>query len=78
MFVQNLGNSNMYDVGCFSCNVSSNTLVFVMKIICSILDLGSESYMQGWTYWHILVINSLALDTFICDYRSHDVTIINF
>lgn len=48
MFVQNLGNSNMYDVGCFSCNVSSNTLVFVMKII----------YVLFWTW----VLNLICKD----------------
>lgn len=52
MFVQNLGNSNMYDVGCFSCNVSSTALIFIVKII----------YVLFWTW----VLNLICKDGHTC------------
>ena len=52
MFIQNLGNSNMYDVGCFSCNVSSTALIFVVKII----------YVLFWTW----VLNLICKDGHTC------------
>ena len=39
--------------------------------------MGPQPYLQGWAHLHILVINSLALDTFVCNYRPYDVTIKN-
>ena len=52
MFVQNLGNSNMYNVGCFSCDVSSSALIFVVKII----------YVLFWTW----VLNLICKDGHTC------------
>jgi hypothetical protein len=40
MLVQNLGNSNSYHVGSFSCRVPNTTVVFVAKFI----------YILFWTW----------------------------
>lgn len=48
VLIQNLGNSNMYKIGCFSCRVTSTTLLFVVQII----------YVFFWTY----VLNLICKD----------------
>ena len=48
LLVQNLGNSRMYKVGCFSCSVTDTTLLFIVKII----------YVLFWTY----VLNLICKD----------------
>lgn len=45
---QNLGNSNSYNIGSFSCRVPNTTLVFVVKLI----------YILFWTY----VLNLICKD----------------
>ena len=40
VLMQNLGNSNSYHVGSFSCRVPSTTLVFIVKLI----------YILFWTW----------------------------
>jgi len=40
LFLQNIGNSNSYHVGSFSCRVPSTILVFVVKLI----------YVLFWTW----------------------------
>ena len=46
--IQNLGNSSIYELGCFSCPVTSTTLIFIVKII----------YVFFWTY----VLNLICKD----------------
>jgi hypothetical protein len=40
VFLQNLGNTNSYHVGSFSCRVPNTTIVFIIKFI----------YILFWTY----------------------------
>jgi hypothetical protein len=40
MFFQNLGNTNVYNVGYFSCRVPSTIILFIFKLI----------YVLFWTY----------------------------
>jgi len=40
IFLQNIGNSNSYNVGSFSCRVPSTIIVFIVKII----------YILFWTW----------------------------
>jgi hypothetical protein len=40
MVIQNLGNSNSYNLGSFRCRVPSTTIVFIIKLI----------YILFWTY----------------------------
>ena len=40
VFLQNLGNTNSYHVGSFSCRVPNTTVVFIIKFI----------YILFWTY----------------------------
>jgi hypothetical protein len=40
VLIQNLGNTNRYQVGNFSCRVTSTTFVFIIKLI----------YVVFWTY----------------------------
>jgi hypothetical protein len=48
ILIQNLGNTNRYKVGNFSCRVTNTTLVFVVKLI----------YVLFWTY----VLNLICKD----------------
>ena len=48
VFLQNLGNTNSYHVGSFSCRVPNTTLVFINKFI----------YILFWTY----VLNLICKD----------------
>ena len=48
VFLQNLGNTNSYHVGSFSCRVPNTTLVFIIKFI----------YILFWTY----VLNLICKD----------------
>ena len=48
VFFQNLGNSNSYNVGNFSCRVPNTTIVFIVKFI----------YIIFWTY----VLNLICKD----------------
>jgi hypothetical protein len=45
---QNLGNNNVYNIGCYSCNVSNNIIIFIFKIV----------YILFWTY----VLNLICKD----------------
>lgn len=45
MYFQNLGNVNMYCIGSYSCNVSSVTMIFILKAL----------YILFWT-WVLNVI----------------------
>jgi len=45
---QNLGNSSSYNIGCYSCNVSNNIIIFIFKIM----------YILFWTY----VLNLICKD----------------
>ena len=40
MYFQNLGNDNMYCIGSYSCNVSSVTMIFILKAL----------YILFWTW----------------------------
>jgi hypothetical protein len=40
VLLQNLGNNNIYNVGCYSCNVSSTFIIFIFKVV----------YILFWTY----------------------------
>ena len=40
MFLQNLGNTNTYHLGCYSCVVTSTILVFAFKLL----------YVMFWTW----------------------------
>jgi len=40
IFIQNIGNNNIYAVGSYSCNVPSTIVVFILKII----------YILFWTW----------------------------
>ena len=48
VFLQNLGNTNSYHVGSFSCRVPNTTIVFIIKFI----------YILFWTY----VLNLICKD----------------
>jgi len=48
LLLQNLGNTNSYHVGSFSCRVPNTTVVFIVKLI----------YVLFWTY----VINLICKD----------------
>jgi hypothetical protein len=48
VLMQNLGNTNRYQIGNYSCRVTSTTLLFVVKII----------YVLFWTY----VLNLICKD----------------
>jgi len=48
ILLQNLGNTNRYSFGCFSCNITDTTLLFIVKII----------YVLFWTY----VLNLICKD----------------
>ena len=48
VLLQNLGNSNSYHIGSFSCRVPNTTIVFIVKLI----------YVLFWTY----VINLICKD----------------
>ena len=48
VFIQNLGNTNRYRIGNYSCRVTSTTLLFIIKII----------YVLFWTY----VLNLICKD----------------
>jgi len=48
VLLQNLGNTNSYNVGCYTCDVSNNIIIFVFKII----------YILFWTY----VLNLICKD----------------
>jgi len=48
VLLQNLGHSNSYHVGSFSCRVPSTTIVFILKLI----------YILFWTY----VLNLICKD----------------
>ena len=48
ILIQNLGNTNRYKVGNFSCRVTNTTLLFVVKLI----------YVLFWTY----VLNLICKD----------------
>ena len=48
VFIQNLGNTNRYRIGNYSCRVTSTTLLFIVKII----------YVLFWTY----VLNLICKD----------------
>jgi hypothetical protein len=48
VLIQNLGNSNRYQIGSFSCRVTSTTLLFIVKLI----------YVLFWTY----VLNLICKD----------------
>jgi len=48
VLLQNLGNTRKYQIGCYSCRVTSTTLLFVVKII----------YVLFWTY----VLNLICKD----------------
>lgn len=48
VLLQNLGNSNSYNVGSFSCRVPNTALVFIVKLI----------YVLFWTY----VLNLICKD----------------
>ncbi len=48
ILLQNLGNSNSYNIGTFSCRVPNTVMVFVVKII----------YILFWTY----VLNLICKD----------------
>ncbi len=48
VFLQNLGNSNSYHVGSFSCRVPSTIMVFIVKLM----------YILFWTY----VLNLICKD----------------
>ena len=45
---QNLNDNNSYNVGCYSCNVPNNAIIFIVKII----------YILFWTY----VLNLICKD----------------
>ena len=40
LLVQNLGNSGSYNIGCFSCDVPSTVVVFIVKLV----------YILFWTW----------------------------
>ena len=40
VLLQNLGDNNIYNVGCYSCNVSSTAIIFIFKVV----------YILFWTY----------------------------
>lgn len=40
LLVQNLGNNGLYHVGCFSCNVPSTTVIFIVQLV----------YILFWTW----------------------------
>ena len=40
LLFQNLGNNGLYHVGCFSCNVPSTTMVFIVQLV----------YILFWTW----------------------------
>ncbi len=40
LLFQNLGNSSIYNIGCFSCDVPSTTVVFIVKLV----------YILFWTW----------------------------
>jgi hypothetical protein len=48
VFIQNLGNTNRYRIGNYSCRVTNTTLLFIVKII----------YVLFWTY----VLNLICKD----------------
>jgi len=48
VFIQNIGNSNSYSLGSFSCRVPNTTIVFIVKLI----------YILFWTY----VLNLICKD----------------
>jgi len=48
VFIQNLGNTNRYKIGNYSCRVTNTTLLFIVKII----------YVLFWTY----VLNLICKD----------------
>lgn len=48
VFLQNLGNTNSYHVGSFSCRVPNTALIFIIKLI----------YILFWTY----VLNLICRD----------------
>ena len=48
VFLQNLGNTNSYHVGSFSCRVPNTALIFIIKLI----------YILFWTY----VLNLICSD----------------
>jgi hypothetical protein len=48
VLLQNLGNTNSYHIGCFSCRVPNTTVVFITKLI----------YVLFWTY----IINLICKD----------------
>jgi len=48
VLIQNLGNSNSYNVGSFSCRVPNTTIVFIVKLI----------YILFWTW----VLNLICRD----------------
>jgi hypothetical protein len=48
VLIQNLGNTNRYQIGNFSCRVTNTTLLFVVKLI----------YVLFWTY----VLNLICKD----------------
>jgi hypothetical protein len=48
LFIQNLGYTNKYQIGSFSCRVTNTTLLFIVKII----------YVLFWTY----VLNLICKD----------------
>jgi hypothetical protein len=48
MLMQNLGNNDSYNFGCYSCHVPNTTIVFIVKLI----------YVLFWTY----VLNLICKD----------------
>jgi hypothetical protein len=48
ILLQNLGDNNSYNVGCYSCNVSNTAIIFIFKVV----------YILFWTY----VLNLICKD----------------
>jgi hypothetical protein len=51
VLIQNLGNTNRYQIGSYSCRVTSTTLLFIIKLI----------YVLFWTY----VLNLICKDGYV-------------